>query len=40
VYKAELGQLQIPVRKAAESATTVISALQDLLPEPEAEVAS
>jgi transcription-repair coupling factor (superfamily II helicase) len=35
VYKADLGQLQLPVRKAADSATTVISALQDLMPPPE-----
>jgi transcription-repair coupling factor (superfamily II helicase) len=37
VYKDDLGQLQLPVRNARESASTVISALQDLLPEPEPE---
>jgi transcription-repair coupling factor (superfamily II helicase) len=35
VYKEDLGQLLLPVRSAKESAATVISALQDLLPDPE-----
>jgi transcription-repair coupling factor (superfamily II helicase) len=37
VYKEDLGQLLLPVRAAGDSASTVISALQDLLPEPEPE---
>jgi transcription-repair coupling factor (superfamily II helicase) len=40
VYKEDIGQLQLPVRKAAEAAATVISALQDLLPDPEPEAAA
>ncbi len=32
VYKEEVGQLQLPVRNAAESAGVVITALRDLLP--------
>ncbi|MGZ4708944.1 MAG: transcription-repair coupling factor, partial [Acidimicrobiales bacterium] len=34
VYKEEIGQLQMPVKAASTSATTVILALQELLPEP------
>jgi transcription-repair coupling factor (superfamily II helicase) len=32
IYKEEAGQLQLPIRVAADAATTVITALQDLLP--------
>jgi transcription-repair coupling factor (superfamily II helicase) len=35
VYKEEVGQLQLPIRVAADAATTVITALQDLIPPPE-----
>jgi transcription-repair coupling factor (superfamily II helicase) len=34
VYKEDSGQLQLPVKAAAESAATVIAALQELIPEP------
>jgi transcription-repair coupling factor (superfamily II helicase) len=40
VYKEDIGQLQLLVRKAGEAAATVISALQDLLPDPEPEPAA
>ena len=36
VYKEDSGQLQLPVKAAAESAATVIAALRELIPEPEA----
>jgi len=37
VYKEDSGQLQLPVKAAAESAATVIAALRELIPEPEAD---
>jgi len=39
VYKEEIGQLQMPIKAASMAATTVILALQELLPEPVAPVA-
>ena len=36
VYKEDSGQLQLPVKAAADSAATVIAALQELIPEPAA----
>src|SRR6185369_814122 len=33
VYKEDSGQLQLPVKAAADSASTVIAALQELIPE-------
>ena len=32
VYKEDLGQLQLPVRAAAESVSTLVAALQELVP--------
>ena len=34
VYKEDSGQLQLPVKAAADSAATVIAALQELIPDP------
>jgi len=34
IYKEEIGQLQLPVRAAGEAAATVLSALDDLVPDP------
>jgi transcription-repair coupling factor (superfamily II helicase) len=33
VYKEDIGQLQLPVRSAGESAATVVAALRELVPE-------
>jgi transcription-repair coupling factor (superfamily II helicase) len=37
VYKEEIGQLQLPIKRATDSAATVILALQELIPEPVAD---
>ena len=40
IYKEDTGQLQLPVGAAADSASTVIAALRELIPEPDVEAAA
>jgi transcription-repair coupling factor (superfamily II helicase) len=40
IYKEDIGQLQLPVKAAAESVVTVIAALRELIPEPAQEAST